>query len=171
VSSLVAEGVSRIETTSRGFGATSTYESDGTTGTGYTSTTTMGYGTSQSDLSKLLTAPEKPSETAPEVSGLLFGTFVFGLMAMFAFAAESGAALTAGVLLGAISAGLFYLGYSRTKRQQKENQTQLPVRLAEWERAMRRWRELYYCRRDHGVFEPAEGRFVPIGEMADYLQQ
>jgi hypothetical protein len=47
------------------------------------------------------------------------------------------------------------------------------VRLAaaedRWWRAKQRWDRLYYCQACAGVFDPSEGRVVPVERMSDYL--
>lgn len=40
-----------------------------------------------------------------------------------------------------------------------------------WQAAMVRWRQLYYCPRDDGVFLPSDAQFVPVAQLHDYLRQ
>jgi predicted RNA-binding Zn-ribbon protein involved in translation (DUF1610 family) len=40
---------------------------------------------------------------------------------------------------------------------------------AGYERAVRRWRDLYYCARDDCVFVPGEGSSAPLAKMNEYL--
>jgi hypothetical protein len=54
-------------------------------------------------------------------------------------------------------------------RAAKRRAAKVADQIPQWEMAIVRWYELYYCARDDGVFDPDEGVFVPIEEMMDYL--
>lgn len=51
----------------------------------------------------------------------------------------------------------------------REEQEQFPLQLEAWNRAIDRWRQLYYCHRDDGVFIPAQTRLIPVNEMGVFL--
>lgn len=49
------------------------------------------------------------------------------------------------------------------------NRADFPTNYTLWERAFARWKQLYYCYRDDGVFSPNHAVFVPAGQMKQYL--
>lgn len=45
------------------------------------------------------------------------------------------------------------------------------TKLAEWQRAMNKWQQLYYCPRDAGVFLPGQARLVPLEQMQPFIYE
>lgn len=43
------------------------------------------------------------------------------------------------------------------------------VEIEAWQRAMSRWKALYYCSRDDGVFLPSQSVLVPLSQMKPFL--
>ena len=41
--------------------------------------------------------------------------------------------------------------------------------LPEWENAMRKWEQCYYCGRCDGVFIPQQSSLIPIAQMHEFL--
>ena len=50
--------------------------------------------------------------------------------------------------------------------QQREN---AKARMPQWEEAVRRWDQLYYCARCDGVFIPGKTPLISIGRMNEFL--
>ncbi len=43
------------------------------------------------------------------------------------------------------------------------------TRKAEWQQAVRRWNDLYYCARDHNVFDPVREQCAPAEQLMAFL--
>lgn len=69
----------------------------------------------------------------------------------------------AGVVAGIIAAGLFVAVFSliRTASYRRE--------LVQWEAKMSRWNRLYYCNRDHIVFDPETGHKASPEDVENFL--
>lgn len=48
---------------------------------------------------------------------------------------------------------------------------QLPQEQAQWQQAMTKWQQLYYCARDDGVFLPGKTTLIPVGMLQQWLAQ
>lgn len=62
-----------------------------------------------------------------------------------------------------------WLSNRRETTQLRQAQANYPSELVQWERAMDRWRELYYCSRDHGVFLPNHAQLTDVKNMRALL--
>ena len=138
----------------------------------------------------LLAPPKKPSATGWRVallvfSGILaisivgFGALSLSLLALTFYlrllpdaaplALASAAAALPLLLLSlagfALGIALIYLGL----RHDRATQRRLAAQIHRWQMALHRWRRLYYCARDDGVFIPGETGFVPLRQMHHFL--
>lgn len=118
-------------------------------------------GVGQTRLSARLAPPEKPGPKG--VWSWVLGIEV--LLAMLACASLSilfGEAFALFVLVGvAVLVG----GIVVHSNQQKEADARMP----QWNEAMRRWDQLYYCARCDGIFIPDETPLIPTGRMSEFL--
>ncbi|MBK9750061.1 MAG: hypothetical protein IPO91_25260 [Chloroflexi bacterium] len=57
----------------------------------------------------------------------------------------------------------------REVRKIRNDRAGYPAEVETWERALERWKELYYCSRDDGVFLPSHSVLVPSVQMKQYL--
>lgn len=48
---------------------------------------------------------------------------------------------------------------------------QLPQEQAQWQQAMTKWEQLYYCARDDGVFLPGKTTLIPVRMLQQWLAQ
>ena len=149
-------------------------------------------GTQMSVLAQRLSPPEKPEMgfnwrgcigvvlvlcgvLSLAVSGCQVG---FGLLTvpisegassgeLFNFSSILGILLLPGAILY-ILLGAFLIkssANSRKKRSTKLREVDIP----QWEYAMRRWNQLYYCARDDILFIPGENKAVPVTQMNEYI--
>jgi hypothetical protein len=61
------------------------------------------------------------------------------------------------------------VSFWRDVHRVREMQRRYPSELARWERAVARWKSLYYCSRDDGVFLAHDSFLVPVAQMNDFL--
>lgn len=57
----------------------------------------------------------------------------------------------------------------REVRKLRDERAGYPAEVEIWERSYARWKELYYCSRDDGVFLPNQTVLVPSAQMKPYL--
>ena len=137
-------------------------------------------GYSQTELSRLLSPPDKPKKgwTGPLLYVLgavsfaggilagwvvwLFSGIVVGLLAMMVGVdpSEPSAAALLPCGFGLIPAGAAFaigFGFFRTgSRTESRARERLAVEMPRWDEAIRRWRSSYYCETDDIVFIPEE---------------
>jgi hypothetical protein len=75
------------------------------------------------------------------------------------------------IFAGAVIRLLWWIGSNVVREVStiRHNRLNYPSEVERWERAMERWRELYYCYRDDGVFIPAQTRFIPVEQLRAFL--
>lgn len=73
------------------------------------------------------------------------------------------------VVVGIVLTRWILLSLRRETRTTSQKQTEYPLQLQNWERAVQRWEHLYYCYRDDGVFLPSQPRLVPLNDMQSFL--
>jgi hypothetical protein len=131
-------------------------------------------GSSQTQLSRLLTPPIAPRENY--FGGILFILIVSGIMGVFitcvGFVNIFSSQFEFGVFL--LLFGLLCLGIaigtsnSYTKLNKSE-QIRFKKELHAWKKAIHRWQQLYYCHRCDGLYFPGLNYIVPIQYMMDFL--
>lgn len=124
-------------------------------------------GHTQTELSRLLSPPKKPSSL--DLAGVLLVLLGLAWCSLFEFVGAL-SVLLAGLgcilmLAGLLGVPLIPLGLMRIQSRSKG----FPIEKERWETAMRRWESLYYCARDDGVFVPGEMSLIPIGQVQTYL--
>lgn len=62
-----------------------------------------------------------------------------------------------------------WISVKREARSDREKELSYPIELQQWERAVERWEQLYYCFRDDGVFLPSHAGLIPIAQMKQFL--
>jgi hypothetical protein len=73
------------------------------------------------------------------------------------------------VVVGIVLTRWILLSLRRGTLTTSQKETEYSLQLHNWERAVQRWEQLYYCYRDDGVFLPAQPRFVPLNDMKSFL--
>ena len=151
---------------------------------------TRGYATTSTGLANRLAPPPRPAKpwSLGCVGVLLFGRIgvtlgVLAFVSVVSFCTlpllydsvyrESRALILLPILVfvGAAVRLLWWIGRSvvREGRTVRNRQSSYPYEVEQWERAMDRWRELYYCSRDDGVFLPQRTNLVPATNMKALL--
>jgi hypothetical protein len=180
VSSIVSAGTTQSETF--GYGAA---RIDGETHF----IDTRGYATISTGLANRLAPPHRPVKPTPLgcVSALLLsrvgltsGALVFVLVVsacsfpLFASSYRESPLLPLLPILvfAAVAVRLFWwTGRSLVREVGNAaiERKEFPAEVKAWEHAMDRWRELYYCSRDDGVFLPQRTNLVPAANMKSLL--
>jgi len=75
------------------------------------------------------------------------------------------------IFAGAVIRLLWWIGSNvvREVGTIRHNRLNYPSEVERWERAIERWRELYYCYRDDGIFIPAQTRLIPVEQLRAFL--
>jgi hypothetical protein len=74
-----------------------------------------------------------------------------------------------GVLFVLLLMGVFMIGFPwLIHRYVDQNYQQ---RLSQWQRAINKYRSMYFCSRCAGVFLPGQNRIVPIEQMQSFLYE
>ena len=71
--------------------------------------------------------------------------------------------------LGIVGGGIATMRSNAKKTQKKK--AHYETKLARWKIAMKRWRKLYFCARDKGVFDLDKNELIPAEQMIDYLER
>lgn len=149
----------------------------------------MGSATSRSILTARLAPPVKPVQAFGYgwVGVFLFsriGLGLFTLALILAIVACSFPILVgtyrenpALVLLPILGVTVFvvlllrwiFVSLMREVRKTRDGRAGYPAEVETWERAYARWKELYYCSRDDGVFLLNQTVLVPSAQMKPYL--
>lgn len=130
-------------------------------------------GGSQSLLSNRLAPPPQPSAEGTHVT-LICAAIAFLCIGSLLFIRgfvnsdeESFGIITGGLALFSIGIAICGISYNAVKEGKREAK----LRISQWEKAMTRWNELYFCARDDGVFDPNERKFISTSQMMDYISR
>jgi hypothetical protein len=149
----------------------------------------LGPSYSRSGLASALSRPQKPSEPSDQgcIRTLLLTRVGCTLIILTMIAAAGVCSFpflystyrenpilflipfVAFVVVGIVLTRWILLSLRRETRTTSQKQTEYPVQLQNWERAIQRWEHLYYCYRDDGVFLPLQPRLVPLIDMQSFL--
>ena len=163
-------------------------------GNWYTTSSTAPFsGTQTSTLAQKLSPPSKPKLKyyEPAFSFAGFIESLAYLFALFCVASLSLAIIMSIAILGQglyngrmiailggilgilieIIIGAFLMGVYKKiylpKKKQKD--AELKIEIGEWNNAMARWNQLYYCYRDDIVFTSFDDQIIPINELHSYI--
>lgn len=78
----------------------------------------------------------------------------------------------ASLIPGVFGGGLIWAGrwlYRNAGITAKKRAEKVAAQMPKWEIAMSRWKNLYYCSRDDGVFDLEEKTLIPAENMMEYL--
>lgn len=140
-------------------------------------------GTQMSVLAQRLSPPEKPDagfSTGIIIAiGFLMVAGVCGLLGLFTIMSSSLSValadasfyvlcITPTFVFGVLGILLFLV--SSISHREKVTQVK-QVEIPRWEKAMRRWEQLYYCYRDDNIFIPHENVSVAVPQMKTYIYQ
>jgi len=142
-------------------------------------------GSSQTELSHLLSPPIRPSERS--LFGIFLVMLLIGLLGLISttcgfigiFATEPGALgnytteLGAGgmYIFGILCLSLGVLVLIILLRNSKDEKIRVEREMPAWINAIYRWQQLYYCFRCDGVYPPNLNYIVPAQYMMEYLYQ
>lgn len=73
------------------------------------------------------------------------------------------------VAIGALMLRWIWVSVRREARIVHEREAAYPLEVQQWEDAVKRWEQLYYCYRDDGVFLQGQSVLVPAAQMNPYL--
>ena len=69
------------------------------------------------------------------------------------------------VVIGALMLRWIWVSVRREARIVHEREAAYPLEVQQWEHAVKRWEQLYYCYRDDGVFSPGQSRLSTVDDM------
>jgi uncharacterized membrane protein required for colicin V production len=169
-------------------------------GNWYTTSSTVPFsGTQTSTLAQKLSPPSKPKlkSNYPAYSlasfieslALLFALFCVGSLSLAIIMSiailgqglynGSANAILGGILgilveiiIGAFLMVVYTKKYlPKQKEAKKQKEAELKIEIGEWNNAMFRWDQLYYCYRDGIVFVPFEKQIIPINDLRAYINK
>lgn len=149
----------------------------------------LGSSVSHTGLAATLTAPKKPSQPSREglsaifpgcrltcagsILGLIILSTVCSFPVLYPTYREDPLLIFVPVTIFIASAIVLmrwvWLSKQRETQRLREGAAHYSREVEQWKRALARWKQLYYCYRDDGVFLPNHAVFVPIAQMKPYL--
>jgi hypothetical protein len=143
--------------------------------------TALGDTASQTDLASALASPSKPrapfrrgfpglrSTCVVWILGLMIATFVCGFIFLYPTYRDrpllNFIPIIIFITVASVLGRWLWTSNRRETKEFRQAQEQYPLELAQWERAMARWEQLYYCSRDHGVFLPNHSQLTDVKNM------
>ena len=120
----------------------------------------------------LAAPPDMPTKNVSMLSYIIFSVLIVGICSFLIIIligglgdnfGVTGATLLVVVTLVCILTALVlsYLAFQRVVRGDAETTRRYPA----WDRAMERWRSLYYCARDNVVFDPKTNKVLSEHEL------
>ncbi len=151
--------------------------------------TGFGRSVSRTELASALAPPQKPTQPfrrgwsgiflnfhwncAGSILGLMIVGAVCSLPLLYTTYRENPLLIFVPVVILLFAAIVLirwaWLSSRRETRTLREAEAQYPLQVEAWKRALERWKQLYYCQRDDGVFIPAQARLIPVNEMRAFL--
>lgn len=143
--------------------------------------------TTTSSLASILTPPQRPAiPPKPSVTlvvalglfdALLFILGIFGFFSGLYLRIFKGASWRPGasvqiIFVAILLLGLVYMLWASYKKASEKYPAllqQAQDKVAQWEAAMKKWRESYYCYRDERVFVPGLGTSAPVDRLHEYV--
>ena len=116
--------------------------------------------------------PDMPTRNVSMIRYILSGSFAIGIC-IFLIIVLVGSEANIGVVVQAVLVGITficivvtlvisYMAFQRVVRGDAEATVEFPA----WDRAMNRWRSLYYCARNDVVFDPATNEVISNEDLA-----
>jgi hypothetical protein len=130
--------------------------------------------TSVTELAKKLYPPEKPTLSGCAainplillIVGVIIGAIVFCVVLPDQAWSSGNSGLFPGFLIEGIVAGiliaLWYRFYSKGLKE-------LEPKVTNWNQAISKWNQLFYCARCDGVYILGQNEFIPIEQMTSFL--
>lgn len=149
----------------------------------------LGRSVSRTELASALESPRKPTQPFRRgwsgifpnfhwnCAGSILGVIILGAVCSFPLLQttyrENPLLIFVPVVILLFSAIVLirwaWISSRRETRTLLEAEAQYPLQVEAWKRALERWKQLYYCQRDDGVFIPAQTRLIHVNEMRAFL--